>query len=193
MDKPPTTARAGGFLTPRKVAWILTLSGIVWFVHISPKTPVEFFDAGVCDQEAVQRHSIEKYELIDSAGAAVARKVEAMDSTRRRKDRIALLYDLKHDPQRIQKEKISIIMGFYHPDAGTDKKLRADNEDYRALAKDFETKLAEAKDKKFFRVINGLRETARKDRHFLMADFNREMSRYAWRQYQAHLFWWRAP
>jgi hypothetical protein len=90
-------------MTPRRVAWVLVLLGGAWFVQVSPRTPLEFFDAAVGDNAAIQRYTLEQYERLDPAAAAKARQYEELCACRQQLDRLGLLHELTQDPQRVQK------------------------------------------------------------------------------------------
>jgi hypothetical protein len=124
-------------LTPRKLAWVLVIAGIAYFIYVSPKNPVEFYDAAARDAAALRRYEIEEYKRIDPSRAASVQKLEDISSCCQRMGRIALLYDLAHNPKQVNSNKSSIIDGSYSHER-TDTILRADNESYRELARQLE-------------------------------------------------------
>ena len=63
-------------LTPRKIAWFFVVSGITWFIYISPETPIEFFDANALDEAAVRAMTVEKNKIADPVGAAKSQKMD---------------------------------------------------------------------------------------------------------------------
>ncbi|MGO8744958.1 MAG: hypothetical protein ACLQNE_03105 [Thermoguttaceae bacterium] len=178
-------------LTPRKLAWILVIAGTAKFVSDSPKTPVEFFDTAVRDEAAIRGCEIEKYKMIDPAGAAASRELEDMWSCRRRMDRITLLYDLANNPKQVNRSKSSIIEGQYSSDESTDAILRTSDEHYRSLAQEFERRKREiwndtrrqaAREK----VSDGV--VKEKDDGFRATVFRTQTEWMMWRQFQARIF-----
>jgi len=111
-------------LTPRKIAWIVAFAGIVYFIYISPKTPVEFFDASVSDQAGIRELEVERNKWTDPARAAASRKMDELMSCSHRMDRIALQYDLTNNPQRVNLARSTIVEGFYSTDEHRQRILR---------------------------------------------------------------------
>lgn len=175
--------------TPRKAAWGLVIVGIGWFVYASPKTPLEFFDAGLRDRQAHERRMMDKYEQIDPVAAAAAGQAWEFFSTCARLDRIALLYDLAHNPQSVQQRYYDIVLGAYTPDANTDKTLRETDEQYRSLAKELQDRKADMKAKSLFAAVNQLQKKAQEDRYFQTTLGVMEMDATVLRQFQRSLFW----
>ncbi len=185
-----STKLTSTLLTPRKIAWVLLLAGIAYFIHISPKTPIEFFDAAVRDEEVVRQYRMKKFDMIDPVGAAAVRKSEELISCHRRMERLALLYDIANNPQRVDEERFSIAEGSYFSDESTEATLRANDESYRALAQQFDVcKKEYNKDQNLVRVANGVVAKAESDRGFGEAVFRIEMERCMLRHFQAWLFW----
>ena len=181
----------GTLATPRKVAWVLLIAGIAWFIHISPRTPLEFFDAAMRDQEIIQQYKMEKYDTIDLVGAAEWRKLEELFSCHRRVGRIALLYDIANNPQRVEEERLSIVDGFYEPDERTGAILRANDPIYRALATELDTRRKENQAKNIGLAANNVGAKAATDKVFMASIFKTEMERSLLRQFQMRLFWQR--
>ncbi len=157
-------------LTPRKAAWALVIAGIAYFIYISPKTRIEFFDADARDDAAISRCVIEKYKSIDPVGAGVFQEGEDLLSCCRRMRRIALLYDLTHNPK------------------STDAMLRANDESYRALAQQAERYRKEIANNKHRRAADEVQARAAKDRVFQATIFRTEQEWLLLRQFQAWLF-----
>ena len=177
-------------ITSRRVAWVLVLLGVAWFVHVSPKTPLEFFDAAVRDRDAIQRRTMEKYEMIDAAAATKTRKYDEMSSCGQQMDRIALVHDLTNDPTRVQGQRTSIIGGFYDPSKQTDEYLKVNNESYRALAKKLEELRAEIKaNKELGSRRRDLDKIANSDRLFQEAIFRMREDGLILRHFQGQIFW----
>ena len=101
-------------LTPRKIAWFFVVVSMAYFICISPKTPVEFFDANMRDEAAIRELNDKK--LANSAATARSKKMDELTSCAQRMERIALLYDLTNNPQRVNSAKLSIVEGFYPTD-----------------------------------------------------------------------------
>ena len=187
----PLTKLLRRYVTPRKIAWLLVLSGIAWFIYVSPKTPLAFFDAATRDSEELEKREMKKYESIDAEAAAKARVLNEMMSYGRQMDRLALTYDLSNDPTRVQQQKDWIVDGGYSADEQTDKTLRANDEQYRELAK------AVAKCRTEYRSnetlisrLQHMHDTAAKDKRFQEALMEMAMDRHLFRAFQARLFWW---
>ena len=119
-------------LTPRKAAWTLVISGIVWFVYMSPKTPVEFFDAAAGDEASLREWEAKNTGVEKSAATAAKREQYELMSCHRQMQRIALVYDITHDPRHVNRCETSIVEGFYEPEEATVAVLRSENDSYRA-------------------------------------------------------------
>lgn len=152
------------YVTPRRVAWVLVLLGGAWFVQVSPWTPLEFFDAAVRDDAALQRYTLAQYERLDPAAAAKARAYEELLACRQQMDRLGLLHELTHDPQRVQKQRDAVLGGYYDPSERTDADLKANDAAYRALAQRFDERRAANKLKTS--RFNDLVDRANRDYHF---------------------------
>ena len=162
---------AGTLLTPRKIAWVLLIAGIAYFIHISPKTPVEFFDAAMCDQGVVQRYKLEKYDAIDPIGAAATRKLEEIISCARRMERAALLYDIANNPRRVDAKRLDVVEGWYHADETTKAILQANDPNYLALVRQLDAYRKENNNaaKPIGQAVNGVRAKAVSDKAFKAA------------------------
>lgn len=184
---------------PRMIAWVVVLLGVAWFVHVSPKTPLEFFDAANDDSDAIERRKLQEYEKIDPAAAAEFRKREGNLSFIRQMHRIALIHDLTNDAAYVQEERPWIVEGSYYPGEKTDETLKARDERYRALAKKLEERRAAADkldeeraeseaDKALAARLDDVRETA--ERNGLSHTLSRMgIDRLILRWFQARLFW----
>ena len=86
-------------LTPRKIAWVLVVAGIAYFIYTCPKTPVEFFDANTRDEAAIQELKVKRNKATDPTVAEASRRIDYLMLCQRRMDRIALLYDITNNPQ----------------------------------------------------------------------------------------------
>jgi hypothetical protein len=157
-------------LTPRKIAWVVVIAGIAYFIYVSPKTRVEFFDAEARDEAALGRCEIEKYKTIDPVGAAVFQKAEDLYSCCRQMRRIALLYDLAHNVK------------------STDAMLRANDKSYRALAQQAERYRKEMANDKHKREADDVQARVLKDHAFLAAVVRTEQEWSLLREFQAMLF-----
>ena len=174
-------------LTPRKVAWALVLLASAWFVQVSPRTPLEFFDAAVRDNAALQRYTLVQYERLDPAAAAKARAYEELLACRQQMDRLGLLHELTHAPQRVQKQRDAVLGGYYEPSERTDADLKANDTAYRALAQRFEERRAANKLKTA--RFNDLVDRANRDYHFQAAVFRMTIDRGTLRRFQGQIFW----
>jgi hypothetical protein len=169
----------------RLVAWGLLLLGIVCFVYVSPKTPVEFFDASVHDNDACQRRLIERYRRIDPARAEDIEAQDEFFSICNRMERIALLHDLATAPKRVEQERSHVIGGVYWPLDGTHEALLAENDAYRVLAKEREVRRVRLHE----RNASSTRPTHDRDPLLDRASFGEAGEDDCLRNFQAWLFW----
>lgn len=100
--------------SPRLIVWLLLITGFAWFIAASPKTPLEFFDAGVRDDMVFRQYDMDLVMMKDPADAERRRLFNTISSYRDQMERIALEYDLTHHPERIFSERSAIIMGSYN-------------------------------------------------------------------------------
>ena len=174
---------------------VLVLLCVMWFVHVSPKTPLEFFDTATRDSDAIQRRTMEKYEMINAVASAEIRKFDMLPSLGQQMQRIALVHDLTNHPTQVQKQKFSIISGSYDCDKRTVEYLKANSEEYRALAKNLaecRTKIKEMKaNRELSSRLKYLQSIVDRDKLFHMAIFRMVMDRAMLRRFQAVIFWWR--
>jgi hypothetical protein len=178
------------FILPRLTAWVLVVLGVGWFIHASPKTPLEFFDAVVGDGDAIRAREMEEYERIDPAVAAEIRRCDELLTYSRQMDRIALLHDLADAPQRVRSQKSWIVDGIYIRDEGTDEKMKASDEEYRTLAKKLEERRAEIDaDEASASRRKSLREAATRSGVY-NTTHRMAIDRQQLRYFQAWLFWW---
>ena len=181
----------GMLLTPRKIAWVLLIAGIAYFIHVSPRTPVEFFDAAVRDREVVQRYEMKKYDTINPVGATASRQLEEIFCCAGRMGRIALLYDIANNPQRVNEQRVWIVEGGYGADERTETILRANDPIYRELAKELDARRKENQAKNTRLALIDASRPAASDKAFKAAIFEIEMERSLLRQFQSRLFWQR--
>jgi hypothetical protein len=174
-------------MTPRRVAWVLVLLGGAWFVQVSPRTPLEFFDAAVRDNAAIQRYTLAQYERLDPAAAAKARQYEELLACKQQMDRLGLLHELTHDPRRVQKQRDAVLGGHYDASERTDAVLKANDTAYRALAQRFDERRAANKLKTA--RFNDLVDRANRDYHFQATVFRMMIDRISLRRFQGKIFW----
>jgi hypothetical protein len=171
----------------------LLISGILSFIYISPKTPVEFFDVNASDEAAIRELTAEKDKMTDSAGTAASHQMDELMSCKRRMDRIALLYDVANNPQRVNASKSSIVEGFYTADKGTEALLRATNESYRAAEQDLQQHRKDVQGNKPGPADGETRGTPTTDQKVFEATiFRMQLEASFLRRFQAMLFWRRA-
>jgi hypothetical protein len=181
------------FLTPRKVAWVLVLGGAACFIYYSPKTPIEFFDAREIDRAAIQELKDARRRTIHPAVAAASRKLDELMSYSRQCDRIALLYDLANNPQRVNSSEVWIVDGFYSAEEDTVAALRANDESYRAAEREEERCRQELHSDRFRREPGDTKETpTAEDTVVDVAIFRMELETSLLREFQARLFWRKA-
>jgi hypothetical protein len=176
-------------LTPRKIAWILVVTGIAYFIYVSPKTPVEFFDATMRDEAAICELKVEKNKMTDPAGAAASREIDELMSCKHRMDRIALLYDLTNNPQRVDSEKYSVFEAGYSTDQSTEAALRANNESYRATEQELKRRRKDILSRQRASTTGESEDTPMEQKVFDAAVFRMELEMSLLRRFQAGLFW----
>ena len=176
-------------LTPRKIAWILVIAGIAYFIYVSPKTPIEFFDARARDEAAIRELKVEKNKMANPADAAASRKMDELMLCMQRMERIALLYDITNNPQRVNSCKDSIADGIYHTDKSSEAILRANDESYRATEQELERCRKDIQSDKRGRAAGEVRHTPAEEKAFEAAIFRMELEASLLRQFQARLFW----
>jgi hypothetical protein len=182
------------YATPRKVAWALVLSGTAWFVYVSPKTPLEFFDAATRDAEELEEREMQKYESIDPEAAVAVRALNEIMWYGRHMDRLALIHDLASNPMRVQTQKHWIIDGGYSLDKDAAEALKESDDQYRDLAKAIATSRTNHKrymsNEALRNKVIEMRNIAAKDKRFKAATMEMGMDRQLLREFQARLFWW---
>lgn len=181
-------------LTPRRVAWVAVVSGALCFTWASPKTPLEFFDAAVRDKAAIRE--LERREDVMSATegeAAFSRDSDEIASLREKMERIALLYDLAKNPQRVNTDEVSIVAGSYWIDESTAATLRATDASFGAVEQDMERCRARLESHERRPTMDGaqgtLKSTSRKAHS---ATFRMEQEAMLLRWFQAGLLWRKA-
>lgn len=174
-------------VTIRTVTWIFVGAGIAWFVVASPKTPVEFFDAANRDNSA--REALpNRADYQAATGQTLV--LQQMSVVRRDMERIALQYDMTHDPARVQKEKSSIIFGFYDTSPRTRDALKQNNDTYSALQMQFGELRAKLKaSRSTAGASSNARDGTKEDQRLRSRRFQEEMDRTILRQFQAKVFW----
>jgi hypothetical protein len=176
-------------LTPRTIAWILVIVGIAYFIYISPKTPIEFFDADARDEAAIRQLEGEKNKITDRTGVAASRNMNELMSYKRQMDRIAILYDMTHNPQRVNSSQSWIVEGLYFTDESTEAILRANNEVYRATEQKLQRCRKEVQSAKRGRGAGAAKNTSADEKIFEAAVFRMRLEMLLLRQFQARLFW----
>jgi hypothetical protein len=180
------THLTNALVTPRKTAWVLVIAGVAYFIYISPKTPTEIFDANVSDEVAIRELNAKK--MTDPVAAAGARRMDQLMSCKQRMDRIALLYDLENDPQRVNSARLSIIEGFYSTDESTEATLRANNETYRATEQELDRCRKELQSDERGRAVGEPKEPPTEQKVLEAAVFRMQLEMMLLRQFQASLF-----
>ncbi|MDD2706961.1 MAG: hypothetical protein PHV34_03045 [Verrucomicrobiae bacterium] len=176
--------------TSRRIAWFFVILGLSWSVWVSPKTPVEFFDAAVRDANILTKRDMELFNKIDPAKAADVRKIEEMNSLRARMERISLVHDWLNHPKYVREQRSDIVWGFYTAHSGTETVLLAKNPEYLSLSEKFETLKTEVKSRKLLKAASSLSHELEKDPRRKTDDFRIQMQRFLLREFQARIFWW---
>lgn len=174
-------------VTARMFAWVLLLLGTAWFVTISPKNPIQFFDAAHRDRSAVISIVKESEE-----GRADHRAIlyTQLFEIRRDMERIALIFDMTSDPAQVRRERSSIIRGFYDASPETDKALAQADSTYRSLQAQFEQLRAELKESRSAAAVDtDPRGDSAGDPRLRRRLFEEEMDRWFFRRFQANIFW----
>jgi hypothetical protein len=175
-------------VTPRRIVWVLLLGGVVWFVTISPKTPLQFFDAANRDDAASD--SLSDMSSEQSASPRV-RLYRALSSLIQEKHRIELSYDMINDPARVQRCRASIMHGVYLASPQTREMLVRNNGAYKAILEQIKSGRFEmlAAEEAMANTPDPKRET-QEDADQRARHFQTLMDRMLLRQFQAKLFWW---
>lgn len=174
-------------ITARMLAWVLLLSGLTWFVAVSPKTPVQFFDAANRDRYVIDSLTKQTGAENPDHGAVL---LEQWSEVRRDKERIALLFDMTNDPTQIQRERSSIIIGCYDASPETQNALAQTDGAYRSLQAQFEQLRADLKaSRSTTPAAMDSRQKAKKDPRLRRRLFQEEVDRTLLRQFQANIFW----
>jgi hypothetical protein len=169
--------------------WAGVVVGIACFISVSPKTPLEFFDANTRDQAAIRELEAERNEQIDPEREASRRRMDELMSVKRQTDRIALMYDLANNPQRANSAKPFILEGFYSTDKGTEAILRATDENYRIAEHEFERLRKNIQTVQRGRTIDELRNPTLEQIVFERTVSRMNLEMWVLRQFQAELFW----
>ena len=174
-------------ITPRMVAWILVLLGVVWFVYVSPKTPLEFLEAGIRDGHATHRRMMKNFRTIDATAANEFHKYEDLSVCSEQMMRIALIYDITNNPTQVQERKSFIISGGYYPSERTVEYLKANNAEYRALVNQSEELRSEIKTNQVLRSSQRAFNKAAKGNG--TGFFQMEFDSFLLRHFQSQIFW----
>ncbi len=180
----PTTSR---YVTPRGIAWILLLSGSVWFVATSPKNPQQFYDAGCFDRITLDKRTEQQANQIPSKHVQT---LQALNSLDRKMDRMTLSYDLIHHPARVQQERPFILLGSYDSSPETHETMIQNNSTYSSLSEQFEKMKMDMKASRDTELDSSVsRQASGENKDLRMKRFQAEMDRMILRQFQAKLFW----
>lgn len=174
-------------IIPRMVAWILVLLGVGWFVHVSPKTPLEFLEAGFRDGHATQRRRMKNFRTIDATAADEFHKYEELFVCGEQMMRIALIYNITNNPTQVQEGRSFIISGGYYPSKRTEEYLKANNAEYRALVNQLEELRSEIKTNKVLK--SSLRDFNKAAKSNGTDFFQIELDRPLLRHFQSQIFW----
>jgi hypothetical protein len=131
----------------------------------------------------------EKNKTAQPLAAAKSQKMDDFVSCEHRMERIALLYDIANNPQRVNSSKSSIVDGFYHTDESTEVKLRAKNENYRADQQELERLRNDIQSDKTEPFVGDVKNTSTEIKFFDATIFRMQLEASLLRQFQARLFW----
>jgi len=93
----------------RAACWLALGSSAVWFYAVSPKTPLESFDTGVNDNRISNQLSVKEGALPPIA----ERRAWEMERLTAKLERLALQYDLEHNPELVKDSCWMIAEGCY--------------------------------------------------------------------------------
>ena len=177
-------------VTPRKIAWVLLLGGAAWFVSISPKTPLQFFDAANRDYAASSAQSSDESPS-SQARLYEIRLYEALMLVFDKKRRLELSYDMINDSARVHRCRGSILHGMYQASSQTRETLMRHNSAYQSLVKQIERGRLDLEAARQSRADapNPVRET-QEDADLQTKRFQTVIDRMILRQFQSKLFWW---
>lgn len=182
-----TAHRVAKRVNARMLAWVLLLSGATWFVAVSPKTPVQFFDAANRDHSVI--NSLSKPSEGENPDHR-ANLFAQLSEVRREKERIALIFDMTNDTTQVQRERSSIIIGFYDASPQTQNALAQTDCTYRSLQDQFEQLRADLKaSRSTVPATTDSGEDTKEDPRLRRRLFREEMDRAILRQLQAMIFW----
>ncbi|MDL5054849.1 hypothetical protein QQ056_15020 [Oscillatoria laete-virens NRMC-F 0139] len=148
---------------PRIWAGAIVLIGSFWFFIASPKTPVEFFDAG-------HRDNPQPAHLTE------------LSSIRYDMERIALIHDTENNPDEVQNQRAFILLGFYDAPQKTREILTQTNPVYRDLLERWNRVRREMKETQNLRAPDDSEKDHSKEAM-------RYMEKNTLRQFQAKIFW----
>lgn len=168
-------------------AWILVLAGLSWFVVVSPKNPVAFFDAALRDKSALDALETGKHDQALTGKELVFHKIS---ETRNAMQRIELLYDMTNDSARVQKERSTIICGAYYASPKTQDVLIKNDNTYSLLQTQLEQLRVEQKaTRSTGRFSTGSRDDKKEVERLKKARIQKDFNRAILRQFQAKIFW----
>jgi hypothetical protein len=174
-------------VTPRKIAWVLVVAAVAWFIYASPKTPIQFFDAAARDRDALRGLNATETSIDQSEYAQLMQKCADLS---RQMDRIALLNDIAHDPHRVDSSKSSIVDGFYTTSETTKSMLSESDECYRNIAMELDKCQEALRNYGGKRHTDELKEKSASEDMLNAAIFRMELETSLLRSFQAKVFWW---
>jgi hypothetical protein len=179
-------------LTPRKIAWLLLLGLVAWFIAASPKTPPEFLAAANRQQEADKQHLIAEFNRIDPVRGADAAKLLQLNTISDSLRYMELNIDYKLNPRRVNANRDAVLLGAYQSTQITIDSLTKNSPEYQALLAKFDQLRNEIHgNKKYASALLDLQNkvnTANPKQERILR-FVRLMQGTFWRRFQAMIFW----
>ena len=178
--------------TPRKIAWLVLLSLVAWFVVASPKTPQQFFAAANGEHERDKQRLIAEFDKIDPVRSVDAQKLLQLHTLSDEMRSMELDFDCQRNAAHVKANRKGVLLGAYASTPDSIETLTRNNDQYRSLLAAFNQLRADIKaDKKYstaFRELQRqLNSTSTKRAKIL--PFVRMMQAMFWRNFQAMIFW----
>ncbi|MDR0532656.1 MAG: hypothetical protein LBH01_01745 [Verrucomicrobiales bacterium] len=179
-------------VTPRKIAWLVLLGLVSWFIISSPKTPPEFLAAANRQQEVDKQHLIAEFNRIDPVRGADAAKLLQLSTISDSLRYMELNIDYKLDRRWVNANRDAVLLGAYPSTQPTIDSLTKNSPEYQALLAKFDQLRNEIHDnKKYSSALLDLQNkiNAASPKQQRSMRFVHLMQSMFWRRFQAMIFW----